>query len=151
MSGSKLLSGLTRRHFLLAGGAAAALLVGGGAAYRSFAPRAARRWVVEVVRRNLPDVPIDEEALERFADDVVKSPTPFGPKRGQVAISTYQGTRFVGFRFQYGDMETLERYVLSEFLTCSDFFPVREPRVEPVRYSGQLVACGNIFARYREG
>ena len=144
---------ITRRRLLVAGGATAAAGAAAGAGlYFGALPFTVRHWAAEVVRRHLPGVPIDEDGLQRFARDVSLDRDLVGSKHRQKLIASFHAMpsdtwRFAGARKL---AEEMERRVLGAFLVSSDFFPDAEKRTEPVRYSGILTACSNLFARYAD-
>lgn len=141
----------TRRRLLIAGGAAAATAAAAGAGlYYGALPLTVRHWAADVVRRHLPGVPIDEPGLERFAHDVSLDRELIGTKHRQKLIASFHAMPSEAWRFDGARKvaEDMERRVFGAFLVSSDFFPDAEKRTQPVRYTGVLTACSNIFARY---
>ena len=144
---------LTRRRLLIAGGATAVAGAAAGAGlYFGALPLTVRHWAADVVRRHLPGVPIDEDGLQRFARDVSLDRELIGTKHRQKLIASFHAMPSDAWRFDGARKlaEEMERRVLGAFLVSSDFFPDAGKRTQPVRYSGILTACSNLFARYVE-
>jgi hypothetical protein len=125
---------------------AATLVLGGSLAGLLFCDSRAV-WIAGVVRRNLPDVLVDEESIEIFVRHVLASGLlDSHKKRLAVLADTVIPALSRNIAPARERLEVFERLVLTEFLMGSNFFTVGDPKSQAITYSGKVLACGNRFA-----
>jgi hypothetical protein len=136
----------SRRKWLI-GGAAGVLALGTlGAGSWSRLANGRAAWIEQVVRDNLPGIDLDADSMKSFVDYLL---TTERMQRGEVK-ATIVADRFIPWlpaqvaKARNG-LEGLERYVLTEYLTGSNFFRVADPRREKIAYNGPQVVCTNPF------
>lgn len=137
----------TRRKLLLAAGALGLAGVG----WLGLRPYDRKDWIEATLRKYLPDINIDAESLAKFTTEMSQS-RQFNDTRQQVALWMDHALPNIARRLpKAGDrIERMERQVVSDFLTGSNFFRVADPRRELIVYGGAIPACGNPFARFRD-
>jgi len=140
---------LSRRHVLI-GGAAVVALGSAGALWLAVGSNDAPEWIEAVVRRSLPNARLDDLSLKRFAAQLAREPEFQSRKMllltgiDSIAPALVRLAPEVNRR-----IERLERFVLSNYLTSSNFFRVADPTRETIVCGARLLACGNPFARFR--
>ncbi|HEX7114010.1 MAG TPA: hypothetical protein VF193_02665 [Steroidobacter sp.] len=102
-----------------------------------------------MIRQNLPGVKLDERSLGEFVHTVLNAEF-LAPSTHKAAIMADRAAPWLTARVPKlrNGLETLERKVLTEYLLGSDFFRLRDPKREPVTWSGPALACSNPFARF---
>lgn len=135
-----------RRKLLIAGAGGAAVLGIFGAASWEQLTNYRATWVERVVRENLPGIDLDAASLQTFVKDILASEWL---QRKPVKMTVF-ADRFVPWLPAHvakarNGLESLERYVLTEYLIGSNFFRVPDPKREQIVYSGMIVACRNPF------
>jgi hypothetical protein len=104
-------------------------------------------WIEAVVRNNLPGVQIDAASLERFVHAVLASDLLDTRKVKLMVLADSAIPALARLVMPARErIERLERLVLSEFLSNSNFFRVNDPQREVIAYVGEIPACGNPFA-----
>jgi hypothetical protein len=139
---------INRRHFLLGG---AALAFGtSGSLWLMTRGSDSRTWIEAVVRKHLPAIDLDSESMSRFARSLAAD-TNFVSKRIELALKLDAlAPAMVRLAPEVRDkIEHLERQVISEYLLGSNFFRVRDPRVQTIYFGAAQTACGNPFAVFR--
>jgi apolipoprotein N-acyltransferase len=137
----------TRRKLLFAAGALGLAGVG----WLGFRPYDRRTWIEATLRKYLPDINIDAESLAKFTTEISQS-RQFNDTRQRIALwMDHALPKFARRLPKAGDrIDRMERQVVSDFLTGSNFFRVADPRRQPITYGGAIPACGNPFARFRD-
>jgi hypothetical protein len=137
---------------LLIAGAGVAALGAVGAVWLGTHLDGTRAWIESVLREHLPGIQLDPASLAtfvaRFAED-----REFDDKKSNLAVMLDQTVPAVTRQVPKADrrVDRLERRVVTEYLMGSNFFRVPDPRKEMIFYSDALLACGNPFAKFREG
>lgn len=143
-------SSIGRRGFLRSAVAFGAIASSGAAwwAWRSVRREA---WIESVVRKHLPAIDLDAESLAHFARKLAQHRT-FEDWRNVAAWRLDRAlpgiARSIGKSQQR--IVRLERLVVCEFLMGSNFFRVPDPRRVTIVYRGEIPACGNPFAVFRD-
>lgn len=137
-----------RRQVLIAGAALAA--ASSGALWLAMKTRDPADWIEAVVRKHLPGVQLEVASLHTFAQRLADDPRFKGRK---VALAM-QLDRFAAPLVRVAPeidekIARLERLVLTDYLASSNFFRVADPRAEKIVCHGELPACGNPFAVFR--
>lgn len=136
-----------RRQVLIAG---AALAASSGALWLAMKTRDPAHWIEAVVRKHLPGVQLEVASLHTFAQRLADDPRF---KARKVALAM-QLDRFAAPLVRVAPeidekIARLERLVLTDYLASSNFFRVANPRAETIVCHGELPACGNPFAVFR--
>jgi hypothetical protein len=101
----------------------------------------------QVVRDNLPGIDIDAGSLKSFVDYMLTTER-MQRKAARAAVFADQFIPWLPSKVARArdGLEGLERYVLTEYLTGSNFFRVADPRRETITYNGPQLACINPFS-----
>jgi hypothetical protein len=138
-----------RRGFI----AAAAALVAAassGALWLTWRAADQEQWIEAMLRKNLPGIKLDPDSLARFVREFAQR-RELLERRTNLAIRLDQSLSAVARRIPKAErrIERMERLVVSEYLSGSNFFRVQDPRQETIFYQGTIPACGNPFATFR--
>lgn len=139
-----------RRNLLIASGTLVTAAAG-GAAWVGSRLDGNEAWIEATVRKHLPGVELDPESLQAFVKRFASS-RHFREREQSIAILIDQGSSAVARRITKANrrLERLERLVVSEYLSGSNFFYVADPRQETIFHTGPMPACGNPFAVFRD-
>ncbi len=139
---------LRRRRVLIAGAALAA--ASSGALWLVARSNDSSDWIEAVVRKHLPGIRLDAESLRRFAMRLADEPA-FSARKVALALQLDQISAPLLRLAPEIDAKIgrLERIVLSDYLTSSNFFRVSDPRTETIICHAEPPACGNPFAVFR--
>ena len=140
-----------RRNLLIASGTLVAAGAG-GAAWVGSRLDGNEAWIEATLRKHLAGVTLDPESLQTFVKRFSNS-RHFRDREQNIAILMDQGSSAVARRITKANrrLERLERLVVSEYLSGSNFFHVEDPRQETIFHTGPIPACGNPFAVFRDG
>lgn len=140
-----------KRRRLLIAGSGAVVLGATGVAWVASRLDGRQAWIEAVVREHLAGIRLDPASLATFAQSFAASRI-FADHKANLAIQIDQVVPMVAQRVSKVERRTerLERRVLTEYLTGSNFFRVEDPRKETIVYSGPAPACGNPFAQFRD-
>jgi hypothetical protein len=146
----KILPTLSRRRVLIAGSAVAATAAAGGIwiASRIDGPAV---WIEAVVRRHLPGLTLDPVSLATFIDEFSRR-RELQDAKLKLAVNIDQAVPAVTPRVAKLDrrIDRLERLVVTSYLVGSNFFRESDPHTATIVYGGELPACGNPFAKFRD-
>jgi inactivated superfamily I helicase len=137
----------TRRKLLLAAGALGLAGIG----WLGLRPYDRKSWIEATLRKYLPGISIEAESLAKFTTEMSRS-QQFNDTRQRVALWMDHALPNIARHLpKAGDrIDRMERQVVSDFLTGSNFFRVADPKHETIFYAGAIPACGNPFARFRD-
>lgn len=140
---------LTRRGMLIAG-AGIATLGSVGVLWVRLRSSGRLEWIQSLVRRNLPNIRLDDASLAAFAQRMADEPE-FRSKKVELALGLDSAASAL-IRLApevQRKIERLERVVMSEYLLSGNFFRVADPRAETIVAGEAPQACGNPFAVFR--
>jgi len=103
-------------------------------------------FFASVLRRYLPDAIVPDVEIAEFADVY----WPIMAKRYGSRAALMPSLETVDRLFIPGEMdevEQMERDILTNFLIGSNFFGLKDPKTEPIDFTGLVVACSNPFQR----
>jgi hypothetical protein len=135
---------------MLIGGAALVTFGSAGALWVVLRSADSSEWIEAVVRKNLPNVRLDEASLSSFAAGMARA-AEFRSKKIALAVELDAlAPTVVRLAPEVQEkIERLERVVMSEFLIRSNFFRVDDPRTQTIVCGEALPACANPFAVFR--
>lgn len=140
----------TRRKLLIAAGAISGAGVVGGT-WIATQLDGTEAWIEATLRKHLPGITLDPASLATFVSSFAGG-RPLRERQATLAIQLDQVASPIARHIQKSNrrIEQLERLVVSDYLSGSNFFRVTDPMRETIFYSGPLPACGNPFAKFRD-
>ena len=140
-----------KRRRLLIAGSGVVVLAATGATWIASRLDGRQAWIEAVVREHLPGIQLDSASLATFAKSFAATRI-FADDKADLAIKVDQAVPAIARRVSKVERRTerLQRRVVTEYLTGSNFFRIEDPYKETIVYSGQLPACGNPFAQFRD-
>jgi hypothetical protein len=135
---------MKRRTVLLGGGALIVSAFAGGTLGVAMLDR--NGFLAAVLRRYLPDAVVPESELVEFA----QSYWPLMEKQYSSRVALMRALNAADRLLIPGELdstELLERDILTNFLIGSNFFNLKDPKTEPIDFTGLSIACSNPFRR----
>jgi hypothetical protein len=99
-----------------------------------------------VLRRCLPDAIVPDSEIVEFAEAY----WPLMEKRYGSRAALMQALHAADRLLIPGEthsIEPLERDIITNFLIGSNFFDLKDPKTEPIDFTGLSIACANPFRR----
>lgn len=137
----------TRRQVVLGGIVTGGVAAGGGI-YAAAADRS--EFFKAMISDALPGVTFDPTAFQEFTVEMRKNRNPDFDTKLQLLASLNRVTGYGSIKQALKNSwnyEKFRREMLTSFLIGSNFFQVKDPMAEPIKYLTYPVACTNPFAR----